>query len=498
MSISGWEWFWAGEHGRDRLLRETLDAEISHSAMRTSALTSRLNHLQGSVEKRLEALTLAFDAYVELGDLRQQLNELPNTRQARLEVARVMEELMATGRAEPIEATGELDLWLTHAINAVVHRITAGEPSADERVAREQSSDAPIFIALVLGGLGQGEAVQDDLAELMITDGSANPSRQALWEGIITGKFGLHALETVETAVRPHLAAVQDWAEWLDRWAPSTRGAGLYDNALHLAQTLDELTEPDPVVAEARGARAREQIREQSAVMASGVTGQERHLRARAEVLRARIENPDAAAEDAGEAERDAHVEFDALIGMAIGDEGLSREVRARLIRWVLISVREAIRAVAPAEIPTDALELRKNYHGVTIRVDEEGPDPAAREAAIAQVRRSERRAPIRPWVAGAVAGVGLFTLIMAIVLTTGALAWIGVLLAVTGGAGYVWLKRIDDEYDDSVEVLLRSLDRKLEDDQAAVVKRAAERREQRLLEQGRQAVLETLAPLGE
>ena len=172
--------------------------------------------------------------------------------------------------------------------------------------------------------------------------------------------------------------------------------------------------------------------------------------------------------------------------------------MRARLIRWVLISVREAIRAVAPAEIPTDALELRKNYHGVTIRVDEEGPDPAAREAAIAQVRRSERRAPIRPWVAGAVAGVGLFTLIMAIVLTTGALAWIGVLLAVTGGAGYVWLKRIDDEYDDSVEVLLRSLDRKLEDDQAAVVKRAAERREQRLLEQGRQAVLETLAPLGE
>ena len=71
-----WQWFWAGEGGRDRILRdevEGLHAQLSSASSQTHRLSSQLATLSGSIESRLNALSAAFDAYVELGDVREEL-----------------------------------------------------------------------------------------------------------------------------------------------------------------------------------------------------------------------------------------------------------------------------------------------------------------------------------------------------------------------------------------------------------------------------------------
>jgi hypothetical protein len=71
-----WQWFWAGEGGRDRILRdqvEGLHAQLSSASSQTHRLSSQLATLSGSIETRLNALSEAFDAYVELGDVREEL-----------------------------------------------------------------------------------------------------------------------------------------------------------------------------------------------------------------------------------------------------------------------------------------------------------------------------------------------------------------------------------------------------------------------------------------
>lgn len=65
-----WRWFWAGESGRDHILRdevEGLHARLSSASAQTSRLSSQLANLTGSIESRLNALSLAFDAYWNWG-----------------------------------------------------------------------------------------------------------------------------------------------------------------------------------------------------------------------------------------------------------------------------------------------------------------------------------------------------------------------------------------------------------------------------------------------
>ena len=54
-----WEWFWAGEGGRDRLLRdeiEGLQGAASVARSQSARLSSQLAQVQGSMERRLSAL----------------------------------------------------------------------------------------------------------------------------------------------------------------------------------------------------------------------------------------------------------------------------------------------------------------------------------------------------------------------------------------------------------------------------------------------------------
>ncbi|MCT4574360.1 hypothetical protein N3930_46420, partial [Bacillus thuringiensis] len=80
------------------------------------------------------------------------------------------ERLVATGSAEPIDPAADGDIWVVHAVKAVIARSEGTPDRAAEQRAATESSEAPVFIALVLGALGHGASIQTELADLMISD----------------------------------------------------------------------------------------------------------------------------------------------------------------------------------------------------------------------------------------------------------------------------------------------------------------------------------------
>ena len=109
-----WSWFWAGETGRDSLLRDEivgLQGQASAARQQSARLSSQLANLQGSLSTRLDALATAFDAYVELGDIREQLRAFPETALARRDAGLT---LQALGRGEIPDPVVERDqrYWL--------------------------------------------------------------------------------------------------------------------------------------------------------------------------------------------------------------------------------------------------------------------------------------------------------------------------------------------------------------------------------------------------
>ncbi len=127
-----WDWFWAGEGGRDNLLRseiEGLHSQASAARSQAARLSSQLAKVQGSMETRLSALAAAFDAYVELGDVREQLAGYPDTSAVRRDATAAFEVLTRGGIPERLPDRTP-DYWLTDAMNAVI-ALAAGHP--DER-----------------------------------------------------------------------------------------------------------------------------------------------------------------------------------------------------------------------------------------------------------------------------------------------------------------------------------------------------------------------------
>ena len=98
-----WGWYFTSADRRTSLLRDELDAVRSSASAQTSRLTSQLRTLQGSIETRLSALSAAFDAYVELGDIREQLAGYPDTTVVRRDAMVAIESLAGGRRAERID-----------------------------------------------------------------------------------------------------------------------------------------------------------------------------------------------------------------------------------------------------------------------------------------------------------------------------------------------------------------------------------------------------------
>ena len=184
-----WQWFWAGEGGRDRILRdevEGLHARLSSASSQTHRLSSQLATLSGSIESRLNALSAAFDAYVELGDVREELAAYEEPATVRRSVMEAIDAL-AGGRRRPRWIPRGLDYWLPYAMNAVIGLVEGRPDPAALDQARSLSPEADTFVVAACGALGHGTAVADLLPVVLVSDteltehqrGSGGPRRPA-------------------------------------------------------------------------------------------------------------------------------------------------------------------------------------------------------------------------------------------------------------------------------------------------------------------------------
>lgn len=208
-----WDWFWSSEYGRDRILRdevETLSYQASAAASRASRMQSQLAKLQGSLESRLNALSKAFDAYVELGDVREELSGYPDTSAIRRDVIAVIEQLSNGLPAAPVDPRG-VDYWLPHATNTVI-QIVGGDAEAGKS-AVGATPEARLYVVAAVGALGHGERVADRLPELLITDRELTGHQVVLLDAVVAGVFGPKALESLEPSFRPMLQRT-DPAGW--------------------------------------------------------------------------------------------------------------------------------------------------------------------------------------------------------------------------------------------------------------------------------------------
>lgn len=480
------QWYWTSDYGRDKMLREQLESQSYAASAATARLRSQLAKVQGSLDQRLTALTKAFDAYVELGDVREELSRLPSSLRVRDQARGAMSSLRSGATPEPVTDDGS-GHWLGPAMNRVIAVVRGeadpGLPNPDGPGVPRSGPDAGIFVAAALASLGRGAAVADLVPTLLITDGGFTTEQVLLFAATVRGRFGPDALAAARPMLGSSLASIaampvpapereawraapEELAEW-PAWLTSTCGASkvltwvldrtrpvavmstLADDATAGATRI-EVAGYDP----ARGSETAPagedldaQLRTLVDQMIAEGSPQERKLLRRSAELRARIENP-------GVAQPPTRWDVPpqpvaAIVRSQLRDLPADDPGTRELLRWVLPLVQPAIdEAIAAEPAREPVMPLRASAAGSIVEVTADGAVPASRSAALARIESAHARPPLdRAKIIGAVAVGVIGSLLVVVNAATGvAIGWLGVigLLVAAGltGAAF-WQHRL-------------------------------------------------------
>lgn len=458
-------WTFGNEWTRDRILADRVAGIESHAAATTSRLRSQLTKVQGNLEKRLDALTTAFDAYVELGDIREQLLAHADTSGSRRQAAQAFE-AMLEGRTAPPMDTLDGQYWLPYAVNALIAIVEGGTAPADEEAARRLTPDADRFIVVAAGALGRGETVRGRVADLLVGDRTLTDAQALLWDAAQEGVYG-----DVLPSIRSAWAATLDDPD-LDDWQDWTANEAGADPQKQLAwldrETGDRVPEPvDYVGPEPDDATTGnvandltdlppsvEALRATVTEMIEAGIGEEQELLTRARELRARIEDPEGAARQettrrrperlfaaaAGEDEDGdaAQPEIAAVVRSTWLSAPVGSSLRSELDGWVRPGLAATARAITLSS-PQPAVATARSAGG-SVEVLAGGPkDPKRVRAATSNIERIHER---QPWRRFAFAGGAAICLVLAIVTgIAGSTGWavLFVLGAVGLGAAAAW-----------------------------------------------------------
>ena len=422
-------WFWAGEHGRDQILRdsvEDLHSQLSQSSQQSYRLSSQLAELKGSLEARLTALSIAFDAYVELGDIREQLAGYPDTSQLRREVRDTLTALTEGRPAEPIDPR-DLPYWLPYAMNAVL-AIAAGSPDLRaEETALSLSPDATLFIVAAAGAVGRGHAVRDRLPDLLVSDGTLSPAQRALWAAAGRGTFGdvRGVLADIEPVWRPAIAAV-DPADWV-RSVREPAGDGSLAAVEWICARIG--LEPSDHPTTSSGDRASSPaagLRTVVAELAGGGLGGEVELLRRAHDLRARIEQPIPAAGEEPAAETGiVRVAIIDEVCQTLTDDGTGIVAREVVLGWLAPALSAALEIAEQDAVQAPDFTESVSSAAGAVPVTPAGADAILVEQRCAEIRSAQRPSRVGLYLFG---GIGVSMLIA------------GVALVATGNPGSAFL----------------------------------------------------------
>ncbi|SEQ84240.1 hypothetical protein [Microlunatus flavus] len=451
-----WSWFWAGENGRDNLLREEIEGlqSTAYAASAQSArLSSQLRTLQGSIESRLQALSTAFDAYVELGDVREQLAGHPDTSAVRREALAALTVLEQGGVPEPLEAP-DVDYWLVRATHEVIALASGGPAAPHGGSEGRPDQEHETFVVAALGWLGRGEVVRDRVAPLLVGDGVLAAPQVVLWRALTHGCFP-GALPSVRDVWARDLDLQA--ATW-DRFAATGSHADGPVQTLRWVQALVEgrwsPTRPDspepvrsgdgtssgPAVATGGGPTDdRTALRRLVEALVGMGIGSERALLERARVLRARIEDPGAPEPDPQrEPPRTPVTE---LVQQALLEEEVAPEVRQELVTWVRPGLDAAVTGVAASVAARRPGPRTVHTELGPVEVTGAGADAgrlAALDAQAVERAASPRSAVVVPGAAAAAA-----LLVGVVLLAVGRPGWAALLLVVALVLGGVAVRAV-------------------------------------------------------
>lgn len=226
---------WYTEHRQNQQLEELRD-EMSQAASEASNLRSRLSQLQGGLESRLERLASAFDAFVELSDIRYDLIGFADAAEIRRHAGQVLSAL-ASGDDPPAPGREVPGYWLGPAVEALCG-LSAEENSPVTDDLRGGTAEAithddrrtSIFLCLALAALGRRNQVRtqwlDTAFGTLAADGTVTRVQRALWTAGARGGFGADGLAVIVARLQvPSTASAQRWLAPVEARSEAVRQA---------------------------------------------------------------------------------------------------------------------------------------------------------------------------------------------------------------------------------------------------------------------------------
>jgi hypothetical protein len=179
---------------RQRQQIEDLDAAISGAYAQSSRLRSRLSAIEGSLSAKVDRIAAAFDAFVELSDIRAELMVYSKPAVVRHAVRELIGQLSAGSTVVPPDLPEVPGYWLVPATHALYAQLTDDDATAARHIEQATELDGPrtryfLTAALRLAGPVDLSAVQ--LAALLPAPGApVTRSARAMWRATAAGAFG--------------------------------------------------------------------------------------------------------------------------------------------------------------------------------------------------------------------------------------------------------------------------------------------------------------------
>ena len=343
---------------------------------------------------------------------------------------RALDTLRAGGVPEPL-AHGDGDYWLTHAVNALIARVTgSGDDAAEARAAELGGVEFDTFWVCALGALGKGEQAAGRLDRVLANDGTFSALQLQVFRLLVLGGYGPEpSLEALRPALEREPAGT--WRSWLaGRDGDLIEGlARLWDGVAPSSnQEGDQDTDPAD--------QARAGLGEAVTELVGRGQGEEGLLLARIRELRRTVESPLNRGADAAEA---TAVPVGEAVRQALGDPACAVAPRA-LLGLARGQLLEIVDAATVAAEPKPAAGQAK-AHGLSVPVTAAGPDAVKLDQAYQNLTDRFPTSHALPL------GIGVaVALVAGIVLLVVGSTGLGVvlLLVALGLGGYAWSRVVN------------------------------------------------------
>lgn len=228
--MSNW---WTDQKQNDELAQ--LRDEMTQTLSETSSLRSRLSEVQGGLQNKVDRLSTAFDAFVELSDLRYELAGFLDAAELRRYASRVLSAL-ASGTPLPVPGNEVPQYWLGPAVEALI-ALHATAPTEDtpldgplaEAMALDQRRTS-IFLSLALAALGLRQQVRTEWLDVAFgvpaADGTLTRVQRVLWATAARGGFGADGLALVVKRLQSVDPPAEGWLPKVEKRADPGPASG--------------------------------------------------------------------------------------------------------------------------------------------------------------------------------------------------------------------------------------------------------------------------------